>query len=162
MLNIDRSFDTWYQAFHPQLTATLVASFGDVGVARDAADEACVRAFERWESVGDMASPNGWAVRVGMNVAKRRLRRRAVEMRILNRSAIDDVAGPAGELWYVVRDLPTRQRQAVALRHVTQMTEAEIADVMGISRGGVSSTLRAAYAALKIELTHEQGQASHA
>lgn len=162
MLNIDRSFDEWYQAIHPQLIAVLVASFGDLGLARECADEACVRALEKWDSVREMSSPNGWAVRVALNVAKRRLRRRTIELRLLSRSVIGDVAGPAGELWHVVRQLPPRQRQAVALRHVTQMTEAEIADVMGISRGGVSSTLRAAYSALKLALNDEEGSISHA
>lgn len=162
MLNIDHIFEDWYRELHPQLVAVVVASFGDLSLAREAADEACVRAFEKWDDVSSMASPNGWAVKVAINVAKRRLRRRAAERTLLRRTAFEEVSGPAGELWHVVNELPPRQREAVALRQITQMTETEIAQVMGISRGGVSSTLRAAHSALLVTLTSDEGITSRA
>jgi RNA polymerase sigma-70 factor (ECF subfamily) len=55
-------------------------------------------------------------------------------------------------LWAVVADLPSRQRQALVLRHVGQLREEEVGAVMGISRGAVSSTLRAGYQSLRIAL----------
>jgi RNA polymerase sigma-70 factor (ECF subfamily) len=55
-------------------------------------------------------------------------------------------------MWDVVAGLPDRQRQAVVLRHVGQLREEEIAQAMGISRGTVSSTLRAAYKSLRIAI----------
>ncbi|MEZ5167047.1 MAG: sigma-70 family RNA polymerase sigma factor [Acidimicrobiales bacterium] len=64
--------------------------------------------------------------------------------------------GPAGELWLLVEDLPLRRRTAVVLRHVGQLTEPEIAQVMGISRGTVSATLRQAYAALRMGLAVDE------
>ncbi len=150
-------FNTWYEAVHRQLVSTVVAVFGDLELAQDAADEACVRAFERWGIVGEMQSPNGWAVRVALNVAKRKRRRHAMEQALLQRQRQRQriTEGPAGELWYVVSQLPARQRQAVALRHVMGLTEVDIAEVMSISRGGVSSTLRAAYASLEYRLSDE-------
>jgi DNA-directed RNA polymerase specialized sigma24 family protein len=51
------------------------------------------------------------------------------------------VPAPAGEAWDLVRDLAPRQRTAVVLRYVADLTEADIAVVMGVSRGTVSSTL---------------------
>lgn len=60
--------------------------------------------------------------------------------------------GPTGELWQLVRALPARQRTAVVLRHVADLTEPEIGEAMGISRGGVSSTLRAAHSSLRRQL----------
>ena len=45
--------------------------------------------------------------------------------------------GPAGELWLMVRELPARQALAVSLRHIGQLTEQEVADVMGVKRGTV-------------------------
>jgi predicted RNA polymerase sigma factor len=43
--------------------APLAAVFADPEIASDAADEAIVRAFERWERVSVMASPEGWTFR---------------------------------------------------------------------------------------------------
>ncbi len=100
-----------------------------------------------------MDSPSGWTYRVALNEARRRIRRRALEERFLRRSDRSDVEPPSGELWYLVSALGPRQRQAVVLRHVGQLREVEIADAMGITRGTVSATLRAAYRALRVELT---------
>jgi RNA polymerase sigma-70 factor (ECF subfamily) len=48
------------------------------------------------------------------------------------------------EIWDAVRQLPQRQRTAVALRYVADMTEQSIADVMDVRVGTVSATLHAA------------------
>ena len=52
----------------------------------------------------------------------------------------------------LVADLPARQREAVLLRHVGELTEQEIAEAMGVARGTVSSTLRSAYKRLNAEI----------
>ena len=41
----------------------------------------------------------------------------------------------------VVRTLSDRQAQAIVLRYIADLPEAEIAEVMGIARGTVASTL---------------------
>jgi RNA polymerase sigma factor (sigma-70 family) len=151
-----REFDAWYQELHPRLVTTLIAVLGDVDVAREATDEAFARAYERWTRVSRMESPDGWTYRVAYNVARRRWRRHALEARLLRSQTHDQsVPGPAGELWSLVRALPPRQALAVLLRHVGQLTEHEIADVMGIKRGTVSATLRAAYERLRIEMADD-------
>ncbi len=146
-------FEAWYRSVHPRLSTSLTFAFGDVGLAQDAADEACARALERWDRVAAMDSPTGWVFQVGFNVARRRLRRNGFERRFQRTQQPEPVGPPAGELWAIVADLPPRQRQAVVLRHVGQLREAEVGAVMGISRGAVSSTLRAAYQSLRIALT---------
>jgi DNA-directed RNA polymerase specialized sigma24 family protein len=45
------------------------------------------------------------------------------------------------EVWAAVRGLPDRQRTAVALRYVLDLPEAEVAALMGITRGAASSYL---------------------
>ena len=161
-MNADaQDFDEWYSEVHRQLVSAVVAVFGDLDLARESADEACVRAYERWAGVAEMDSPNGWAVRVALNVAKRKRRRGALERTLLRNAERRHVEGPVWELWDVVAKLPARQRQAVALRHVMQLSEAEVASVMGISRGGVSSTLRAAYRSLEVHMS-EEGSTAHA
>jgi DNA-directed RNA polymerase specialized sigma24 family protein len=158
-----REFDSWYRALHPRVVTTLVAVLGDVDVARDATDEAFARAFERWTRVSSMESLDGWTYRVAYNVARRHWRRRAFEHRLLRTRVPDtSVPGPAGELWLMVRELPTRQALAVSLRHIGQLTEQEVAEVMGVKRGTVSATLRAAYGRLRVRIADGVEESNHA
>ena len=153
----DHSFDRFYRVHRDRIAKALAFSLGDVDLAAEATDEAFVRAYERWGRVSQMASPAGWTYRVALNVVRRRQRRQALERRLLRRAAApDQVPGPTGELWLVVAALPQRQRLAVLLRHVGHLTEPEIADVMGIARGTVSSTLRAAYRSLEVAIDEDE------
>lgn len=146
-------FESWYRELHPRLHASIAHAFGDVTLAAEATDEAFARALERWDRVGRMSAPAGWVYRVAFNDARRRARRRDLERRILGRDRPDTVTPPAGELWSVVATLPPRQRHAVVLRHIGQLREAEIGEAMGIARGTVSATLRAAYASLRVAIS---------
>jgi RNA polymerase sigma-70 factor (ECF subfamily) len=103
-----------------------------------------------------MESPAGWTYTVALNIVRRGERRRAVERRLLRRFRHEDVHGPTGELWMLVAELPERQRTAVLLRHVGELTEQEIAQVMGVARGTVSSTLRAAYRRLGADIADDE------
>ena len=138
-------FEAWYRREHPRLVTLLSVVTGDAELGCEAVDEALARIFERWERVSQMDSPAAFAYRVALNVARRRARRRDLERRLWARRAPQPVPGPTGELWLLVADLAPRQRTAVLLRHVGQLTEQEIAEVMGVARGTVSATLRSAY-----------------
>jgi RNA polymerase sigma-70 factor (ECF subfamily) len=134
-------FEDWYHQHHPRLVRSLTALSGDADAAADAADEAFVRAYERWKRVSTMASPAGWLHQVGANALRRRMRRRAMERRF-DRPALAVVHPlPQPELWAAVRALPERQRTAIVLRYLGDLPEADIAASMGIARGTVSSTL---------------------
>jgi DNA-directed RNA polymerase specialized sigma24 family protein len=52
------------------------------------------------------------------------------------------------DLWAAVKGLTERQRTVVALRYVADLKERDIAEVLGISRSTVSTTLRDAHARL--------------
>jgi RNA polymerase sigma-70 factor (ECF subfamily) len=148
------SFDQWYRHEHPRLVATLLLITGDLALAADSVDEAFARALERWGRVRTMASPTGWTFQVARNVSRRAAWRRNLERRLLVRAPhCPEVPAPAGEIWAVVSALAQRQREVVVLRHVADLREAEIADVLGISRSTVSSTLRSAYDRLGRSLT---------
>lgn len=51
-----------------------------------------------------------------------------------------------------LRALPTRQREAIVLRYYVDLSEAETAEVMGVSRGAVKSHTFRAVAALRQSL----------
>ena len=76
------SFEDWYRGAHPGLVAALTVVAADPDLARDATDEAMVRALERWDRVERMASPVGWTYQVGVNVLRRKARQSALERRL--------------------------------------------------------------------------------
>ena len=54
-----------------------------------------------------------------------------------------------GQLWSFVQTLPPKQRSVIVLRYYEQLSEAEIADVLGISVGTVKSNTSRGLAALR-------------
>jgi RNA polymerase sigma-70 factor (ECF subfamily) len=157
----DSAFEDWYREAWPKLVGSLVVIVGDRDVAADVAAEAAVRVLERWER-GSIGHPTAWAHQVAINLAHRRARREALEVRVLRhgRSAEEVVEPPAtpSEVWAALRLLPQRQRTAVALRYLGDLTQAEIAQSMGISPGSVAATLHAARRRLAAMLDLEEDE----
>lgn len=155
----DVDFDDWYRAERPKVEAAVAAITGHQSIAPDAADEAFTRAVERWRRVSTMESPGGWVHRTALNVARRRLRREKIERSLLRKVAAGtpNVSAPPAwplELWEVLRALPPREREAVVLGHVADLSTQAVAEVMGVSSGTVSSTLHSARA--RMSAAHEQ------
>jgi RNA polymerase sigma-70 factor (ECF subfamily) len=154
-------FEAWYRSEHPRVLAILAVVAGDLEVAKEVTAEAFARALERWNRVGAMASPGGWTCTVGLNLVRRRLRRAALERRLLLRWGGSDgpsVAVPdhAVEVWQVVATLPPSMRSAVALRYLGGLTEAEVAEAMRVAPGTVAAALHHARKRLAtlLEVTH--------
>ena len=143
-----RDFDDFYRERYRDLVASVTSAVGDPDVADDAASEAFLRAFSDWGRVQGMVSPSGWTYTVAINVARRSLRRARQEGALLASLPQTPVGDVHDGTWDVVRALPERQRTAVVLRHVADLTEGEIATRMGGARSTVSSTLRDAYRTL--------------
>jgi RNA polymerase sigma factor (sigma-70 family) len=145
------SFGGFYETARDRVVAGLAVFCGDWDAAGDAASEAFTRACERWRRVSAMERPEGWVYQVGVNVLRRHHRRAAIEQRALGRLAgsVSVFLPEVDEsLWEAVRQLPDRERQAVALKYVVGLTQAEIAAVMKIAPGTVAATLTHARARL--------------
>jgi DNA-directed RNA polymerase specialized sigma24 family protein len=152
-----RDFEEWYTGEHARLFASLLVLSGDRELAEDAADEAFSRALQHWDRVREMQSPGGWVYQVAVNRVRRVARRRAMERRLLRRLAPRAVVpAPGGEVWDLVRTLSDRQRTAVVLRYLADLTESDIATVMAVTRGTVASTLADARRALAAVLTEPE------
>ncbi len=136
-------FETWYRREHPRVLAACLALAPDADLARESTDEALTVALERWPSVQEMRCRGGWVQTVGLNKMRRALRRRRLERLLPVGRAVksEPVVLADEELWAMVRSLPRRQQNAVMLRYVADLTELDIAEVMGVSRGTVASTL---------------------
>lgn len=121
--------------------------------AEDVAAEALARACSDWARVSRMEHRDAWVLRVATNLA------------------MDHVRGPRGKVDAVapveitddpterltlrltlvdaLRTLPTRQREALALRYFGDLTDGEIAKALGISTGTAKTHVHRGLAALR-------------
>ena len=142
-------FTDWYHEAWPRVVRALVTYTGDRDRGADAAAEAFARALERWSEPNRRPEqPTTWVIVVAFNVAKKQYmrNRRQHPPEIPKLVELD---APDLDLWNAVRQLPRRQRQAVALRYASDLTERDVAEVMGISQGAVAATLSSARSRLR-------------
>jgi RNA polymerase sigma-70 factor (sigma-E family) len=121
------------------------------------AQEALVRMWWRWQLGRRPADPAAYARRVLINRQRSLLRRATVEARSLGRAHPAEVAPPADSeralvLWEAVRSLPPRQRAVLVLRFKEDLTEAEVARLLGLPVGTVKSAGHRALARLRERL----------
>jgi RNA polymerase sigma-70 factor (ECF subfamily) len=149
-------FSEWYAAEYSRLVVLLALSTGSREVGEDAAAEAFARAYEKWDRVRRMATPTGWTYTVGLNVARRKIRRVALERALLRRQKpAEFTTSPPDltELREAVEELPDRQRTAVLLRYYADLPESEIAKIMKVSPGTIAKTLHVARKRLEARVT---------
>ncbi|HUO73537.1 MAG TPA: RNA polymerase sigma factor [Solirubrobacteraceae bacterium] len=113
----------------------LVATVGS-GAADDCYQETWLAALRAYPRLRNASNLRSWIMTVAHHKAIDHLRARG-------RAAIpvDEVsagtAGPAElrdpEIWALVRDLPNKQRMAIALRYLADAAYSEISEVMGTS-----------------------------
>jgi RNA polymerase sigma-70 factor (sigma-E family) len=121
------------------------------------AQEALVRIWWRWRLGRRPADPASYARRVLVNRRRSLLRRAAVEARSLGRARPENVVLPAESeramvLWEAVRTLPPRQRAVLVLRYQEDLTEVEVARLLGLPVGTVKSASHRALARLRERL----------
>jgi RNA polymerase sigma-70 factor (ECF subfamily) len=145
-------------AFCERIRARLVGSLtvycGEWGVAEELAQDALVRAWERWDKVSAMAAPEAWTYRTAFNLASSWGRRRAAERRAHDRAADErPVDQPDTATNHAVRDavaeLAPRQRAVIACRYFLGLTVAETAEVLGMAAGTVKATTHQALGVLR-------------
>jgi RNA polymerase sigma factor (sigma-70 family) len=114
------------------------AVLGRRAEAEDCAQEAMARALARWDRVEDHTA--AWVARVSTNLALDRVRRLGRQRGRQAPSAVDDpVAIRRHDLVAALRALPKRQREAVVLRYIVDLSEHETARAMGCATGTVKS-----------------------
>ncbi|WP_067452918.1 SigE family RNA polymerase sigma factor [Actinomadura macra] len=151
------TFEEFVTATAGRLLRTAVFMVYDRHLAEDLLQIAYERVARRWRRVAS-GNPEAYTRRVLVNLAidenKRRARRRDTPvgsvMDVERLAAAPPVAGiPGGDLDEVLRALPAKQRAVVVLRYWCDLSEHEIAETLGISRGTVKSHTARAMAALR-------------
>ena len=124
---------------------------GDAPTAEDLAAEALARAYARWPKVKGLAHRDAWVLRVASNLAVDTVRRRA-RRRVEGAESYQATPDDRLVLKAALRRLPARQREVVVLRHFSDLSEQEVADVLGITVGSVKTHNHRALAALRTQL----------
>ncbi|MDJ0497754.1 MAG: sigma-70 family RNA polymerase sigma factor [Acidimicrobiia bacterium] len=146
----EAGFTAFVQGSQDAIRHALVAGFG-VEVGRDAAAEAFVYAWQRWDRISGMSNPAGYVYRVGHRMAQKMSRRRFgpvafPEVAVANPSVVEPGLPAALAL------LSPRQRSVVVTVHGYGLSQREAADLLGISRSSVQRHLERGLAKLRAAL----------
>ena len=151
----DADFSAYMAARQPALYRTAYLLAGDHAGAEDLLQNAFAKLYLSWDKIRDREALDGYVRRIMVN-ENNSLWRRAWKRREHTTDTMPDTGvhdayddGMGGALWSFVQTLPPKQRAVVVLRYYEQLSEAEIADVLGISPGTVKSQASRALAALR-------------
>lgn len=126
--------------------------------AEDVAQQTLLKAHRAWSRVQAAASPAAYVRQIETNTFLSMKRPKARQLELLTDAPPERGQGSSGgpeermALWPHVRSLPPRQRAVIVLRYYEDLSEREIADVLGCSTGNVKSTAHHALKSLRAAL----------
>jgi RNA polymerase sigma-70 factor (ECF subfamily) len=139
---------------YDRLVRALTIVAGDKETAADAVQDAFVCLVRRWDHLSTYDDPAGWVRRVALNQIRDHQRSVWRQAKLLLRieqqcPAREGASAMAEEVWEQLRTLPLKQRTALALYYVGDLTEREVAEVMQVSEGTVKQHLHRARQTLR-------------
>jgi RNA polymerase sigma-70 factor (sigma-E family) len=145
----DEAIEQLYAAHWRQLVRLSVLLVHDAGSAEEIVQDAFVAVHARWSKLRDPDLALAYLRQAVVNRSRSALRHRAVVERHVARERVPaDVPGADESVLAsarrtavldAMRALPQRQREVLALRYYLDLSEAQIAAALGISRGAVKS-----------------------
>ncbi|RQX12351.1 SigE family RNA polymerase sigma factor [Micromonospora ureilytica] len=153
--SVELVFDDFYHAHFRGLVVQLTAYTGDRGQAQELVQEAFCRAYARWDRLAGYEDPLAWVRRVAWNLGHNRWRRLRTAQQWLLRQRETHVAEPSPDRIVVdaaLAKLPPKQRRAVVLHYLADLTVAEIAAQEQVAEGTVKSWLHRGRTALATHL----------
>ncbi|MGC4109673.1 MAG: SigE family RNA polymerase sigma factor [Nocardioides sp.] len=158
----DEALELLYAAHWRQLVRLGVLLVHDVGAAEEIVQDCFIAVHARWNRLHDPDRALAYLRQSVVNRSRSHLRHLSVVRRHAERE------GPLEPDWGAdhaaheharretvldaLRRLPRRQREVLALRYYLDLSEAEIADALQISRGAVKSHASRGAAALRAQL----------
>jgi RNA polymerase sigma-70 factor (sigma-E family) len=143
-------------ARQPSLLRTAYLLTGDRHSAEDLVQTALAKLYLSWDKVHRREAVDGYVRRILVNehnsLWRRAWKRREVTTdEVPDRVGVHDAPdhGESSALWEFVQTLPRKQRAVVVLRYYEDLSEAEVADILGVSVGTVKSQSSRALAALR-------------
>lgn len=153
----DEALTALYHDHYAVLVRTAVLLVGDVATAEDVVQDAFIAMHRAWWRLRDTSRALPYLRRAVMNRARSVLRHRVVVDRHANRPVPDVASAEEDALAALARSsvvtalaaLSARQRQVIVLRYFADLSEAQIADALGITRGSVKCHAARALDALR-------------
>ena len=153
------TFEEYAAAAWPSLYRRAYLLAANHADAEDLAQQTLIKTYGAWSQVIQAESPDAYVRRILTNtfLSMKRPKGRRLEL-LAGDNALEPVSSPVDgpedrmALWPHVRSLPPRQRAVIVLRYYEQLSEAEIADALGCSRGNVKSTAHRALQNLRTAL----------
>ena len=125
--------------------------------AEDLVQAALAKTYQAWDRIEDRNALDGYVRRAMVNTHISWWRRRRLEEyptdEVPDRAVADHAADSelSDPVQRALDRLPSRMRAAVVLRYCEDMSEAEVAEALGISQGTVKSTVSRAVAKLRVD-----------
>jgi len=155
--NGDRGFREYVTTRSQSLLRTAYLLTGNRADAEDLVQAALAKTYQAWDRIEDRQALDGYVRKAMVNTHISWWRRRRLDEyptdEIPDRAVADHAPGSdlQDTLRRAIDRLPQRMRAAVMLRYYEDMTEAEVADALGVSLGTVKSTVSRAVAKLRID-----------
>lgn len=141
----DEAIESLFYECYPNLVRTAFSLVGDWDLAEQLTQDAYLRLWRRWRWIADQQAAPAYLQRTVVNLSRETIRRRVIERRVLQTRSAQPLTAVAPDpaagvdLRRALAALPARKRACVILRYLVGMSEAETADVLGISVGTVKS-----------------------
>jgi RNA polymerase sigma-70 factor (ECF subfamily) len=152
-------FDSFYSASYDRVRRAMTLAFRDPALAEEITQEAFFQTLKRWPKVSALDRPEGWTMVVALNKGRDLHRRRVRHDAKQGLLVVQQSEAESGErhvedrmmVSALLEGISNRQRQALLLRYITQLTIPEIAVAMGCAEGTVKATLHAALAKASLQ-----------
>ena len=141
----DHSFDDFYRGSRHRVATFLYAICGDRTEAQDAAQEAYVRAWQRWSTVSTYDNPEAWVRTVGQRLCLNHWRKARNRVTAYLRHGGDPDENPPSEdtvaLITALKRLSVGERQAITMHHLMDLSVAEVAAQTGVPVNTIKTRL---------------------
>ena len=153
----EEEFAEFFRASWGRLYRVALAVSGDARSAEDDLQAAFAKVYAAWGKVQRAEHPEAYVRRIVLNQVLGSRRYGFARHERPHESVGDtrSVASPESAVvdrdavWAAVQSLPPRQRAVIVLRYYEDLSEAEIAEALGCSRGTVKSQASHALASLR-------------
>jgi RNA polymerase sigma-70 factor (sigma-E family) len=149
------------------LRSALALTNGNRADAEDLVQATLIKTYQSWDRISDLAAVDMYVRRAMVNTHISGWRRRRVDEYPTDAVPDQAAADPTEErdlrdvLQRALDRLPRQMRAAVMLRYYEDMTEPEVAAVLGVTVGTVKSTVARAVAKLREDDALRQNIVAH-
>ncbi|WP_344019023.1 SigE family RNA polymerase sigma factor [Streptomyces luteireticuli] len=149
-----------YRAHYRSLLGLAALLLDDTASCEDVVQEAFIRVHSARNRVRDPEKTLAYLRQTVVNLSRSALRRRILGLKLLSKPMPDMASAEEGayeqlerdQLIKAMRGLQRRQREVLVLRYFADMTEAQVAEALGLSIGSVKAYGSRGIAALRVAM----------